>query len=1138
MTPVAEDITIFIRVRDATQGAIGRVTRDLGRLQTRLRAASNGRNVFDRIGDSLRRTQDHLRRSEAFVGRFRGALNRLGAAGLTPLARLSDGLGNRMRRVFGDASRAVGIFRGNLGRVGPMWSRLIAGARAFGDRIERSSRLTKIFLAIIALLGPAAQLAGALLITALGASFIALGAFALRGSAQVKNAFQGMKTTIGSVVREAAQPMEGALVGGMQQLAQAARVLQPLLTQAFTATAPLVKSVAGAVTDFAAGALPGMTTALQHAGPAMEGFRTAMGQVGQGIGDMFKKMTVGNEAGLANAWKLVGEELDNFLSNLGDFINTMTNSASATTLLLGVFRSFSGILHIVEAAFQAIDEVASPLFQKINGWVQGMSGLSGVSKQVAASFSYVGLSSEQLQQKLATVNQKIQDLQESYGNIKGPAKKGFMDKHGYSQLVAERDALEGAIAAAANGSASANANETKSINDLIDATRNLNEANRNNLDARATLEQSIDDADKKYTKYRHTLKMTNGQLDLGKQSQRDAYDLLSKIASATNDATKKAEDSKAPWEQVNAEWQRGHGSIAKLAEAMGLSSTEAAALADQLVKMPSPKVKFRMDKADATTDLNAFNAALKKTPNAHKVTLNALSESGEAVLAAFGLKIKRLPNGKVVITAKNGQALSAIASVQNAVNGLQGKSIGIGIYKTTYLNTVRAPGTAADGKKYPGVTPNAKGGLIRRFAEGGGVANIPYGGSVTGPGTGTSDSIPALLSNGEYVIRADSVRKYGLGLFDRINAGKYAKGGKVSKATQAERDAASQMRGQFGISYFGKIAGYTHTPYERNTALPQDLGSLVSALNDLRNQIKSAFHGSKEAGLLKQLTKAGKALISYEKKLTDVNKKLDAAKTKLSDLKQAAASLNDTVKSGVMTATDITQVATGEDKNITLSDVMAQMQTSVDKSTSFSKALSDLKSRGVSKDIINEIAQAGISGGGLETAGAILSGSDSDIANLNEMQKKINANAASAGKTAADAMYAAGIKAAQGLVDGLTKKQKDIEKAMMKIAKSMEKSLKKALGIKSPSRVMMQVGHHTAEGFALGIQKNRRVPNAWSSMLNVPSGAPTGGAQGGGSGVYTIPIYLGGKLFEEIVLDTNRRIVRTRGGDVQKVFGR
>lgn len=44
------------------------------------------------------------------------------------------------------------------------------------------------------------------------------------------------------------------------------------------------------------------------------------------------------------------------------------------------------------------------------------------------------------------------------------------------------------------------------------------------------------------------------------------------------------------------------------------------------------------------------------------------------------------------------------------------------------------------------------------------------GGHITGPGTGTSDSIPARLSNGEYVIKASVVKKLGKAFFDHINS--------------------------------------------------------------------------------------------------------------------------------------------------------------------------------------------------------------------------------------------------------------------------------------------------------------------------------------------------------------------------------
>ena len=54
------------------------------------------------------------------------------------------------------------------------------------------------------------------------------------------------------------------------------------------------------------------------------------------------------------------------------------------------------------------------------------------------------------------------------------------------------------------------------------------------------------------------------------------------------------------------------------------------------------------------------------------------------------------------------------------------------------------------------------------------------GGHITGPGSGTSDDIPAMLSNGEYVVRAGAVKALGVSTLDKINQAdrmKFANGG-------------------------------------------------------------------------------------------------------------------------------------------------------------------------------------------------------------------------------------------------------------------------------------------------------------------------------------------------------------------------
>ena len=51
------------------------------------------------------------------------------------------------------------------------------------------------------------------------------------------------------------------------------------------------------------------------------------------------------------------------------------------------------------------------------------------------------------------------------------------------------------------------------------------------------------------------------------------------------------------------------------------------------------------------------------------------------------------------------------------------------------------------------------------------IPRLATGGYVDGVGTGTSDSNPALLSRGEYVVKASTVRDFGVDFFDRLNAG-------------------------------------------------------------------------------------------------------------------------------------------------------------------------------------------------------------------------------------------------------------------------------------------------------------------------------------------------------------------------------
>lgn len=73
------------------------------------------------------------------------------------------------------------------------------------------------------------------------------------------------------------------------------------------------------------------------------------------------------------------------------------------------------------------------------------------------------------------------------------------------------------------------------------------------------------------------------------------------------------------------------------------------------------------------------------------------------------------------------------------------------------------------------------GGFAARWSSAFG-KGLATGGEVSGPGTGTSDSIPAMLSNGEYVLNAQAVDALGVPFLNGLNTGRFkgfASGGLV-----------------------------------------------------------------------------------------------------------------------------------------------------------------------------------------------------------------------------------------------------------------------------------------------------------------------------------------------------------------------
>ncbi|MFD5901715.1 hypothetical protein ACFWHG_09450 [Streptomyces microflavus] len=299
--------------------------------------------------------------------------------------------------------------------------------------------------------------------------------------------------------------------------------------------------------------------------------------------------------------------------------------------------------------------------------------------------------------------------------------------------------------------------------------------------------------------------------------------------------------------------------------------------------------------------------------------------------------------------------------------------------------------------------------------------------------------------------------------------------------------------------------------------------------------------GKKRSKALGKIGAGSKKLLALANRETKVATQLNAAQKRLASQIEARDKLASDVRKGVLDSGNITQMdgpATADTIINTLSARVAQAQL-------FAKQLAALKKKGVRSDLISQIALAGVDQGAASAA-VLANASSSQIKQINGQQAALVKAAGSAGNTAGDAMYGAGIQAARGLVRGLQNEQKSIERQMLKIATGMQKAIRQALGIKSPSRVMAAIGRFIPQGLVKGIDGERAAVDRSMSALVDPSAVPvpTGSAAGSygavsgtsAPGRTVIEIRSSGSRRDDFLLEELRHAIRVRGSDVQLVL--
>ncbi|MFD7709468.1 hypothetical protein [Streptomyces sp. NPDC059786] len=787
---------------------------------------------------------------------------------------------------------------------------------------------------------------------------------------------------------------------------------------------------------------------------------------------------------LGSTGKVTGEAAKHFGSDLGglfDKVRAATDPGKADQVQQWVV-SLGGLADWDSTPVKDAKENIDAIDKALAGLVQnGQADLAAAAlKRLTAEYGKGGRDTSELTGRLDDYKSAIADAKFE------------------QQLAAESMGLFGAQA---QKTQTALAEQKASADGLRQSIQALNDVQRAGLGGMIGFEAAIDAAGKAASKNAGALSMTNGELNLGSEKARTAATALQDLASKTDEATASARESGASWETVNGIYTRGREAFIRNAQAMGLSKTEAAQLADQIMRIPDKTATVSMRTEDAEVSLGRVIAAMKKAPDSKSVTVKALTNDAVDLLRELGFKVTRLKDGRFKVSADTANAKGNIAAVQRARDALKNKTIDLAARdrasaaaraiqraiaalrsKTVTITTVRA--TIAT---YNTVGRPARGeGGVSKYASGG----TPEAGEMAMVG----ENGPELVVFGEAARVFDATTTQTL-LRGTLGAGRAASQGLAAGLTgagggvyAASRSIAAQVTA--GIREELQIA----SPSKKTKALMADVGKgmitgltgsqakIKATAKDLAKDIYAAFSGSKDNRLVAYVNK-------QTAKLTAAAKKRDSIAATI----KRATEFAETTRVGAKQSASLSSMFSGDEEAVTATGISQKLQAKLAKMKTFTSYINTLAKKGLNKTMLREILTMGPDEG-YAYASALVGANSTLFKQINSTQYAVNAQAEKLGNAGADALYDSGKNASKGFLAGLKSQQKDLEKYMLSIAKSMQKTLKKALGIKSPSRVMAALGVFSTRGLADGLLEGLpHVDRAMTAVAGRVAAAPVVG---------------------------------------------
>lgn len=848
-----------------------------------------------------------------------------------------------------------------------------------------------------------------------------------------------------------------------------------------------------------AGLKPELAAAFKTLGPAVTGFGAQLGKAFGKLGPSLQPLTnafKGVLASLGPAVNQVFEQVSSSLTKLSASISKNPTALADFTKgvgdLIGDVLNFVTVMNNADAAFKRWTGGTSAVTVLMNVLRGAVAGILGPIEALAKGFSAVGDGMNWLAGKLG-IGKQVMDQSGDAATAEASAlAKAAAAAQAHAAATAHSAHVTHTANAAAALLAGAYDRQAAATDKAIGALNRMSSLLLTLSGAQIAYQQAVDDATAAIKENGHTH-------DINTQKGRDNKTALLQVATSANaqrDAMLKANDGNV---KAAASATSSRAAFVKLATQMGYTIPVAKAMAADLIKIPNVTrtAKLTANKKDLDAKLAAARTALKDP--------------------------KLTATKRAKLEAEIRQLKAAVAEAQGAINGLHGKTVTLKTIKQT-IETHSNEGLVASGA-----------GIAGKRAAGGPVSK--------GKTYLVGEKRAELFTPDQDGYVHPKVPALGMGSAVASGMAAGIMGGTSSAVSAAGAlagqviDKARQVLGiQSPSKAFTKLGIFVNQGFAQGLKgsakqVQSVMKSLVSKLIDLSYSV-GASKSRAINRVLASLGRESKALQGLAAQRVKVAGQLKNAQAKLAAVLKERGEFSASIRDAALSFNAITSIQAPDDgTELGATTVLDRMRDTLAKTKAFASSLAQLKASGLGPVLYRQIAEAGVEQGST-LANALLSGGRGAINDANSLQTQIGKASAGLGNTAANNLYKAGVDGAQGLVNGLLAKTKALDAASKKLAATIVAAIKKQLGIKSPSRVLMEMGSMTGRGFVMGIEGEYNAVRKAGLGLSgaVQPGSRSAGRSSGGSGGSVQPVNVQLVLDGKVIHQTLLKIKQGNGG--------